>query len=215
MKRDPCLTISGPAQKINSRWLTDRVTRCVSWMLFQCALSHSRPNGRRVHFFFLKKAQSMPISKGEMSRIFLFAWRTSVPESPWADCERPDHSAGVTMGRTKRKEPELEDGRIPTCPEEKCAETVKTGFPGKETSTVATYAKYSLSASEDSKTQEQNSPVWYHFLFPSWTNTGKFYGTPCSRGTTDRALSLCRLLYNQKQALCKMASHCLQTGTLD
>lgn len=62
-------------------------------------------------------------------------------------------------GRTKRKEPELEDGRIPTCPEEKCAETVKTGFPGKETSTVATYAKYSLSASEGSKTQEQTSPV--------------------------------------------------------
>lgn len=63
------------------------------------------------------------------------------------------------MGRAKRKEPELEDGKIPTCPEEKCAETAKTGFPGKETSTVATYAKYSLSASEGSKTQEQNSPV--------------------------------------------------------
>lgn len=90
MKRDSCLTISGPAPKINSRWLTDRVTHSVSWTLFQSDLSHSQPNGRRVHFV---KAQSTRIPKGEMDRIFPFAWRTSVPESPWADCERPDHSA--------------------------------------------------------------------------------------------------------------------------
>lgn len=68
-----------------------------------------------------------------MDRIFPFALRTSVHESTWTDCGRPDHSAAVTMGRTKRKEPELEDGRIPTCPEEKCAEIRKTGFSGKET----------------------------------------------------------------------------------
>lgn len=81
MKLDSCLTISGPTQKINSRCFTDRVTCWVSWKLFQCALSHLWPKGRKE----LLKAQNIPTIKEEMDRIFPFALQTYVHESIWRD----------------------------------------------------------------------------------------------------------------------------------
>lgn len=56
-----------------------------------------RTKWQQRHFF---KAQNLPTIKGEMDSTFPFAIGTSVHESTWTGCERPDHNVESHSGQS-------------------------------------------------------------------------------------------------------------------